>query len=102
MLEHPILDSLAVFLFVMNPVIFISGVFILLAPSQKYNKLESSLGKDMGGITKRIFPAVETNIYSIHNRIIQRKVIIGLICIIYSIAIFLFKKQIIFFIDSIK
>jgi hypothetical protein len=102
MLGRDFFETFIVFLFALSPFLFISGVLILLAQLQKYNKMESVLGKEIGGITKRIAPIIETNIYSFHNRMIRRKVIIGLVCLILSVVLFSFKRQAISIINSIE
>jgi hypothetical protein len=102
MLGQNFFETLIVLLFALSPFLFISGLIILLAQMIKYSKLESTLGKEIGGITKRIIPAIETNIYVLHNRMIKKRVLIGLCCIILSVVLFSFKKQVIFLIQSIE
>jgi len=80
-------------LLVTSPVMLFVGIFILVAAVDKYNKLEDMLGKEIGGIKKRIIPQLETNVYTLHGWMLKRKVIIALICIICSLVIFVSLRQ---------
>jgi hypothetical protein len=102
MLGTTILEKMIVILFSLSPFIFIAGLFILMTQLEKYRKLESVLGKEIGGIKKRIIPAIETNIYSFHNWLMKKKLIIGVIGIILSVVLFGFKQQVITLIQSVE
>ena len=80
-------------LLVMSPIMLFMGVIILLAAADKYNKLEEALGKEIGGIRKKIVPKLENNVYTLHSWMLKRKIIIGLICIICSLAFFMALKK---------
>jgi len=82
----------AVFL-VMSPIMLLMGMIILLAAVDKYNKLEESLGKEIGGIRKKIVPKLENNVYTLHSWMLKRKIAIGLICIICSLAFFMALRK---------
>ena len=75
------------FLLWMSQIIFVLSIVILLAAEQ-YSKLEKILGKEVGGIRKKVIPKLETNIYSFHEWLLKRRVILSLIFIIYSISTF--------------
>ena len=77
----------AVFL-VMSPILLFIGIIILVAAVDKYSKLEEALGKEIGGIKKRVIPQLETNDYSVHSWMLKRKIVIALTCIICSLVFF--------------
>ena len=76
-----------IFLLWMSPIIFVLSIVLLLAAEQ-YSKLEKILGKEAGGIRKKVIPKLETNIYTFHDWLLKRRVILSLIFIIYSILTF--------------
>ena len=80
-------------LLVMSPIMLFMGVIILLAAADKYNKLEEALGKEIGGIRKKVIPKLENNVYTLHSWMLKRKIIIGLICIICSLAFFMALRK---------
>ena len=80
-------------LLVMSPIMLLMGMIILLAAADKYNKLEEALGKEIGGIRKKTVPKLESNIYTLHNWMLKRKIVIGLICIICSLAFFVVLRK---------
>ena len=86
--EFDLFNLIRTILLVMSPIMLFMGMIILLAAADKYNKLEEALGKEIGGIRKRIIPKLETNVYSLHGLMLKRKAIIGLICIICSLVFF--------------
>jgi hypothetical protein len=75
------------FLLWMSQIIFVLSIVILLAAEQ-YSKLEKILEKEVGGIRKKVIPKLETNIYSFHDWLLKRRVILSLIFISYSISTF--------------
>jgi uncharacterized membrane protein YfhO len=75
------------FLLWMSQIIFVLSIVILLAAEQ-YSKLEKILEKEVGGIRKKVIPKLETNIYSFHDWLLKRRVILSLIFIIYPILTF--------------
>ena len=81
-----------IFLLWMSPVIFILSIVILLG-ADKYNKIEGVLGREIGGIRKRVVPMLETNIYSFHEWLLKKRVIVGLICVICSIVFLIVFKS---------
>ena len=78
---------------VMSPIMLLMGMIILLAAADKYNKLEEALGKEIGGIRKRIVPKLEDNVYTLHSWMLKKKIVIGLICIICSLAFFMALRK---------
>ena len=80
-------------LLVMSPIMLFMGIIILLSAADKYNKLEEALGKEVGGIRKRVLPKLENNVYTLHSWMLKRKIVIGLICIICSLAFFMVSKN---------
>ena len=53
-------------LFWASPVIFIVGIFLLVA-EYRYRELEKVLGKEIGGIRRIIIPRLETTIYTFYR-----------------------------------
>jgi len=89
--EITIFEIMKTILFWISPVIFILGVVLVLYSN--YKRLEEFFGKEVFGIKHTIIPALETNIYNFHEWLLERKTIVGLICVIFSITVFfIFKK----------
>jgi hypothetical protein len=94
MTEGPtIFDILKVIFFWMSPLLLLVGVVILLTGTEKFNKLEKQLGKEIGGIRKRVIPAIETNIDTFQNWLLKKRTIVGLLCIVCAAAFFLLFKR---------
>ena len=72
----------------LSPFIFLEGVLMLIIRVDKHIKLEHYLGKEIGGIRKRIFPKIETNIYAFQNWLLKKTSLLGLFFIFYSILLF--------------
>jgi hypothetical protein len=87
------LDALRVVLFWLSPVVFIFGVVLLLTSLNKYNKLENILGKEIGGIRKRIFPKIETNIYTLQEKLLESKITIALVYIACALIFFFLLRK---------
>lgn len=69
---------------------FFAGILLLVY--RNYDSLETKLAKEIGGIRFKIFPKLESNIYTYHERILKRRKLLGLICIAYAlIAIFILR-----------
>jgi hypothetical protein len=69
---------------------FFTGILLLVY--RNYDSLETKLAKEIGGIRFKIFPKLETNIYTYHERILKRRKLLGLICIAYAlIAVFILR-----------
>lgn len=88
-----IFDVIRVILFFVSPIIFLEGVLLLLLTVDRYNRLEKALNKEIGGLRKHVIPALETDIYAFHNWLLKRSVAVGVICIVYSLTIFLLLKK---------
>ena len=80
-------------LLVMSPIMLLIGIIILLSAADKYNKLEEALGREIGGIRKRVVPKLESNIYTLHGWLLKRKIIIGLICVVSSLVFFVSLRK---------
>lgn len=76
---------LKIFLYVLSISVLLVG--ILLVAYKNYGKVEETLGVEKG-ITKRIIPPLETNIFSFHNWLLKRRTAIGIVCIITAAAAF--------------
>ncbi|MGE5197227.1 MAG: hypothetical protein ACM3IL_01835 [Deltaproteobacteria bacterium] len=81
-----IFDIMKAVIFWSSPVLFLLGIILVLYGNYKH--LEDRLGAEIGGIKKKIVPAIETNIYTFHSWLTAKKTLIGLICIIFAMAVF--------------
>ena len=70
------------------PLVFIEGILLLLTKEDKYSKIEEKLVKEVGGIRKRVFPKIETNIYTFQNWLLKRKLLLGIVFIVYALMLF--------------
>ncbi|MFC1805151.1 hypothetical protein ACFLZ3_04945 [Candidatus Omnitrophota bacterium] len=92
MQEVTIFDTMRLVYRWMSPVLFILGLALLFLGLDKYNSIEEKLGKEIGGIKKRVIPKLETNTYVFHQRLLEGKMLIGLLCIVCSAIFFFFLK----------
>jgi hypothetical protein len=76
--------------FWISPVIFLAGLFLMLT-AERYAKMEEKLGREIGGIRKRVIPSLETNIYSFHQWLLEKNVMAGLFYIACAAAFFFLK-----------
>jgi hypothetical protein len=89
--------ELETIIYILREIVFWSGslsfiIGVLLLGYRKYDILEAKLAKEVGGIRFKIFPKLESNIYTYHERIMKKRKLLGLICIGYSlIAIFVLR-----------
>jgi len=90
--EATFFDILRIVMLWMSPVIVLVGLLLLLLNSGAYGSLEDKLGREVGGIKKRIIPLIETNINSLHNWMLARKSIVGLVFIVCFLVIFFFLR----------
>ncbi len=83
-----IVNFISWFLIVVSPVIFVIGV-ILLITEHKYRKLEEILGREIGGIRKMVFPKLEVTIYTLQERLLTGRLLLGWFFIFFSLLFFL-------------
>lgn len=91
--ELTVFEVLRIIFLGLSPVIFILGLLILLSNPERYNRLETELGKEIGGIRKRIIPAIETNINALQNWLMKKRTIVGLICIVCAVVFFFLLRR---------
>ncbi len=72
----------------LSPFILLEGIFLLIVKVDKHIKLEHHLGKEIGGIRKRLIPRIESNIYTFQNWLLKKTFILGIFSIIYSVMLF--------------
>ncbi|MFA5356993.1 MAG: hypothetical protein WC301_06310 [Candidatus Omnitrophota bacterium] len=77
----------------LSPLILLEGVLLLLVKKDKLTKIEEELGKEVGGIRKRIVPSIETNIFSFQNWMVKKTPVLGIFFIVYSIVLFIFLSK---------
>jgi hypothetical protein len=86
-----VFEIVQIILYALSPVLFLIGIVMVLFGN--YKILEDNLNKEIGGIKKRIFPKLEDNIFSFHAWLLEKRIAIGLICVIFSMALFLGFKR---------
>jgi len=72
----------------LSPLVFLEGILLLIGKADKHIRLEHRLGKEIGGIRKRLIPKIETNIYTFQNWLVKRTFVLGLFFIICSVMLF--------------
>ena len=90
--ELTIFDFIWVVMFWLSPLIFLEGVFILLA-ADKYKNVEKKLNTELGWFGKKKASKIEVNIYTFHDWLFKKRVPIGIILITYSVASFVLLKK---------
>lgn len=88
--EWAFFDYMREIIFWTTPIVFLVGIALLVYGN--YRNLEMFLGREYG-LRKRILPEVEKNIYSFHEWCLKKHTLIGLICIIYALVVFLALKR---------
>jgi hypothetical protein len=91
--ENTIFDSLRLFSLWLSPVIMIAGSLLLLLSSGAYGSLEEKLGKELGGIKKKMAPLLETNIDFVHKWALAHKRTVGLVFMVCSFLIFYLLRK---------
>lgn len=80
-----------VVLFWLSPCFFLIGVFLILYSN--YRALEEKFGEEIGGLRHRTWVALETNIYTLHEWLMARRTLLGVICIVLAIVIFFVVRR---------
>ncbi len=91
--EVTIFEIMRTVLVWLSPLVFLEGILLLLAKEEKYNELEVTLGKEVGGFKKRLIPQIETNIFTFQKWLLKRKFILGVFCILYSAMLFIVLRK---------
>jgi len=86
--EVTIFDIIKVVLLWLSPLIFLESLLLLMLPVDKYTELEAILGKEIGGLKKRISKKLENNISDLHAFLLENKNVVGIICILCSMVFF--------------
>jgi hypothetical protein len=89
--EWAFFDIMREIIFWSSPVVFLIGLILLIY--RNYGNLEIRLQKEFG-LRKRILPKLEQNIYSFHNWCLKKHTLIGLVCIIYSLFVFIALRKV--------
>jgi hypothetical protein len=90
--EISIFEILAHVMFWLSPVIFCVGVLMIVS-EYKYRKLEELLGKEIGGIRKITFPKLEATIYTFHESMLKKRIVVGIAYIVCAILFFIVFKN---------
>jgi hypothetical protein len=85
--EMSIFEIIKPIIFWVSPLIFLVGLLLLIA-EYRYRKLEETLGREVGGLKKKIMPGLETTIYSFQNSLLSKRIIVGIIFIVCSVIFF--------------
>ena len=85
--------AMKTFLLWTSPLILLEGILLLLTREDKYRKLEENLVKEVGGIRKKIIPWLETNNYVFQNWLLKRKLMLGIIFVVYALMLFSVLKK---------
>ena len=89
--QTSVFEMLRLVLLWSSPVILLVGLLLILYAN--YKRLEEFFGKELFGIKKKVFPMFETNIYVFHEWLLEKKTILGVICIIIAVLFFFeFRK----------
>ncbi len=91
--EATIFNILRIITLWLAPVVMIIGSLLLVLTSGAYSSLEEKLGREVGGIKRRIIPVLETNINSMHQWVLARKNIFGGFFIACSLLILLLLRK---------
>ena len=83
--DAPFFHVLRVIVYCSSPVVFFVGVLLVMYGN--YRKIEQTLGKE-AGITKRIVPILENNIFTFQEWLLQKHTMVGLICMVAALIIF--------------
>ena len=88
--DAPFFHVLRVIVYCSSPVVFFVGVLLVMYGN--YRKIEQTLGKE-AGITKRIIPVLENNIFTFQEWLLQKHTMVGLICMVAALIIFFLLRQ---------
>lgn len=86
-MDEPItvFEILRYFIVISSPLVFVGGILIILYSN--YKRLEEFLAVEM--IKAKIFvPKLENNHFNFHEWLMEKRTILGVICIIYSLSTF--------------
>ena len=84
-----VFEVLRPIIFWLSPGIFFVGVLLILYGN--YRRFEAIVDVEMG-IRKKIFPKLESNIYTFHEWLLRKHILLGLICIVCALIFFLTLK----------
>lgn len=85
--EINIFEIVKIVMFWTSPIIFVAGVVLVLYSN--YKRLEELFGRQVFGGPNKLIPAIETNIYNFHEWLMERRTLIGFVCVLFAIAAFL-------------
>ncbi|MFA5356992.1 MAG: hypothetical protein WC301_06305 [Candidatus Omnitrophota bacterium] len=78
--------------FWLTPLVLLEGILLLLLRADKYTKLENRLGKEVGGIRKKMIPRLERDIYILQNWLLKKTPVVGVFFVVYAILLFIALK----------
>jgi len=80
-----VFDVLRAIIFWFSPVIFFVGMLLVLYGN--FRKMETILSKEMG-MRRKVLPKLEAYNYTFHEWLLEKNIMVGLICIACGIAFF--------------
>ena len=80
-----VFDVLRAITFWLSPVIFFVGLLLVLYGN--FRKLETIFSKELG-IRKKVFPKLEAYNFTFHEWLLERNVLVGLICMVCGLIFF--------------
>lgn len=90
--EITIFEIVGRVLLVLSPIIFAVGILLIMS-EYKYRKLEEILGREIGGLKKITFPKLEATVYTFHEKMMEWRIVVGVIFIACSIIFFMVFKD---------
>jgi len=91
--EFSVFDLIKTVILWLCPLVFVEGLLLLLLRTDEYTKLENILGKEIGGIKKKVAREIENNIDFFHLWLLSNKNIVGLIALICSAIFFVVLRK---------
>ena len=84
-----VFEVLRAIIFWFSPIIFFVGLLLVLYGN--FRKMEAVLSREMG-LRKKVFPRLEVYNYAFHEWLLEKNVLVGLICIACGIVFFFVLK----------
>ena len=89
--EFNFFEVLKSFVLYISPVVIIMGFLLILYGN--YRRIEETLARELGGIRKKTIPKFETNIYTFHEWLLEKRILTGIFFIICGVFFYFFGKS---------
>ncbi|MFA6216478.1 MAG: hypothetical protein WDL87_02350 [Candidatus Omnitrophota bacterium] len=80
----PISEVIKLVLLCLNPLIFIIGLVMFLVNEERFRRLEKNFDHELG-IKRKLVPSLENNIFTFHEFLLKKKMIVGIVFVIYAV-----------------